>query len=162
MPGQTTSQTDLDYFHCTPSSVLEVTITSVSPCPEITSTYAGVTITYEIGNNILRFNSSDDVNTVLDQLDADYENYNDNYENQYPNLTEDQLDDMDAQTGFDEFQTFRNFENLFSGFSSKRAEVENTETDWLNNNFESTDPDDIDLLLTMQKIQSLIVIIRLK
>ena len=143
--GSLTAETDLYFFATGPASSATATISSVSPCPEVTGTYAGVTIRYETNNNILRFNSIQDVNTVLDQLDADYENHNDNYDNQYPNLTADQLDDMDAQTGFDEFKPFRDFENLFSGFSSKRAAIENTEITWLNNNFGGVDPDDIDL-----------------
>jgi len=52
---------------------------------------------------------------------------------------------MDAQTGFDEFKPFRDFQNLFTGFSSKKAEIENLEAIWLSNNFLGTDPDDIDL-----------------
>jgi hypothetical protein len=112
---------------------------------EITATYAGVTITYEANSNILRFNSTQDVNTVLSQLDADYDYHNDTYEDQYPNLTAEQLDAMDAQTGFDQFKPFRDFENLFPGFSTKRAQIENTEITWLNNNFGGLDPDDIDL-----------------
>ena len=111
---------------------------------DITSTYAGVSITYQVNNNILVFNSVNDVNTVINQLDADYDTYNDNYDNQYPNYTADQLDSIDVINNFDEFKKLKDFENLFSGYSSKRKQIENTETTWLLNNFTGTDPDTLD------------------
>ena len=124
-----------------------VTITSVSPCPsfEVTASYAGVSITYEQVSGRLRFSSINDLNTVIDQLDAAYENHNDAYESAHPGLTPDQLDDVDDLTGFDEFQPLRAFENLFSGFVSQRKALENIENAWLNNNYGGTDPDDVDL-----------------
>lgn len=160
-PGNLTQETQPSYYQTSPGTYASAVISTITPSNvtkngvnystqcnisgEITGTYAGVSIVYESSNNILRFNSLQDVNTVLDQLDADYDNHNDTYDNQYPNLTADQLDDMDAQTGFDQFKPFRDFENLFSGFSTKRAEIENTEITWLNNNFGGLDPDDVDL-----------------
>lgn len=113
-------------------------------CGEPVITYAGVNITYEATNGILKFNSMSDVNTVIDQLDADYESYNTNYENQYPTLTEDQLDCVDQLNNFDEFRKFKDFENLFSGYTSKRSQIEATEITWLLNNFSGTDPDILD------------------
>lgn len=112
---------------------------------DITVTYAGVSITYEPGNGILNFNSINDVNTVINQLDTDYDTYNDNYDNQYPNYTTDQLDSMDVINNFDEFKKLKDFENLFSGYLSKRKQIENTENTWLANNMTGTDPDNIDL-----------------
>lgn len=145
-PGQITAQTDLSFFQITRWNNAVVTITSVSPCPyDIMVTYAGVPITYEPNGCILKFNSLADVNTVINQLNADYDSYNDDYDSQYPNLTEDQLDDMDEQNGFDEFQKFKDFEAMFGGFCSKRAEIESVENTWLANSFTGTDPDDIDL-----------------
>jgi hypothetical protein len=146
--GSTSAETQDDFFQTDATGGAAVVITQVSPCPafEITASYAGVTIAYEINNNVLRFNSINDVNTVLDQLDADYDNWNDSYDNNYdPNLTADQMDDIDAQTGFDEFRPFRNFENLFSGYNSIRMDIESMETNWLNSNFTSTDPDNFDI-----------------
>ena len=107
--------------------------------------YAGVQVIFDAAGNILKFNSTADVNTVLNQLEADYETHNQNYENQYPNLTAEQLDDMDEQTGFDQFKPMRDFENLFAGFTSQRAIAEGIEAAWLANNFTSADPDATDL-----------------
>ena len=107
--------------------------------------YADVQVIFDATGNILKFNSTADVNTVLDQLEADYETHNQNYENQYPTLTSEQLDAMDEQTGFDQFKPFKDFENLFSGFTSQRASIEGIEAAWLANNFSGSDPDDTDL-----------------
>jgi hypothetical protein len=146
-PGSTEAQTPTDIYHFERWTNVTVTIASVYPCPsdEITATYAGVTITYEAYNNILRFNSASDFNTVLNQLEADYDAYNDNYDAQYPSLTPEQMDDIDAVNNFDEFAPYKNFENLLSGFVSKRSEIESIENAWINSDFTSTDPDDIDL-----------------
>lgn len=145
--GSLTAETDPMFYQTDPTSGAAVTVSSVSPCPnyDITATYAGVTITYEVLNHILKFNNASDFNTVVDQLETDYDTYNDNYDIQYPNLTPEQMDDMDAANNFDEFRPFKDFENLFSGFSSKRAAIENTENAWLGSGFTTTDPDDIDL-----------------
>lgn len=106
--------------------------------------YAGVNITYETQAKILKFNSVADINKVIDQLDTDYENYNTNYENQYPDLTADQLDSVDQITGFDEFRTYRDFENMFPYFTSKRSNIETIENTWLANNLTGADPDSLD------------------
>jgi len=116
---------------------------TITCTPPITKTYAGVTITYEPLNGILRFNSASDVNTVLNQLDADYDTYNDNYDAQYPNYTAAQLDYVDSINNFDEFKKYKDFENLFTGYSSMRKQIEITENAFLANNG-GTDPDDID------------------
>lgn len=113
-------------------------------CDE-TINYAGVQITYETSSGMLKFNSVADVNTVIEQLNTDYETYNANYDNQYPNYTADQLDSMDVINNFDEFRKFKDFENLLPGYFSKRGQIENTENTWLTNNFSGIDPDSIDL-----------------
>lgn len=79
---------------------------------DITATYAGVNITYEVSNKILKFNSTANFNTVLNQLETDYDTYNDNYDNQYPNYTANQLDDVDATNNFDEFKKVRDFQDI--------------------------------------------------
>jgi len=110
----------------------------------ITISYAGVNITYFSNNHILSFNSASDVNTVLNQLDADYENYNAAYENQYTNYTALQLDSLDSVNNFDELRTYRDFEGQFAGYTSERSVFENNETSWLNNNMTGADPDSLD------------------
>ncbi len=112
--------------------------------PPIIISYAGVNISYYTTNHILSFNSSTDVNTVLDQLDADYENYNTIYENQYPNFSALQLDSLDSVNNFDQLRTYKNFEGKFAGLTSQRSIFENNETTWLNNNMAGADPDSLD------------------
>jgi hypothetical protein len=136
--GDLTAETVATFYQTDPTANAAVVLGS------ITAYYAGVAITFDAANNRLKFNSTTDVFTVINQLNADYETHNDNYESQYPNLTAEQLDDMDDQTGFDEFKPYRDFEKLFTGFNSKRAELEALEINWLNNNFSGTDPDDYD------------------
>ena len=106
--------------------------------------YAGVQITYETSSGMLKFNSAVDVNTVIEQLNTDCENYNSNYENQYPNLTADQLDSVDVINNFDEFSPIRQFEGNFSEFVSKRSQIETIENAWLTNSMTGTDPDAVD------------------
>ena len=137
--GSTTAESAANFYETGPASGAQAQIASINYL------YAGVSVLFEIASGILKFNSVSDVATVLNQLDTDYEAYNDNYESQYPNLTAEQLDDMDEQTGFDEFKPYRDFESLFAGFYSKRGEIENMEISWLANNFGGTDPDDVDL-----------------
>jgi hypothetical protein len=137
--GDLTAETAANFYETDP------TATAVADLGTLVVGYAGVPITYEANGCILKFNSAADLITVINQLDAANDAHNDDYDSQYPNLTEDQLDDMDEQTGFDEFQKFRDFENMFGGFCSKRSEIESVETAWLANNFTGTDPDNIDL-----------------
>jgi hypothetical protein len=109
--------------------------------------YANVSIAYDASNKLLSFSSINDFDAVVTQLNTDYENYNDNYNNNYPGLTAEQMDSVDQITQFDELQTFINFENNFSCFTSRRSFLATTETDWLNSNFQLPDPDDFDFLI---------------
>lgn len=138
LAGYLTAETAPTFYQTDPTANAAVVLGS------ITAYYAGVAITFDASANRLKFNNTTDVFIVINQLNADYETHNDNYESQYPNLTAEQLDDMDDQTGFDEFKPYRDFEKLFTGFNSKRAELEALELTWLNNNFTGTDPDDYD------------------
>jgi len=112
--------------------------------PPVIISYAGVNISYYTASHLLGFNNDSDVNKVLDQLDADYENYNTAYENQYPNFTAFQLDSLDSVRSFDQLQSYKNFEAKFSGYTSQRRIFENNETTWLNNNMIGPDPDSLD------------------
>ncbi len=108
--GDLTAETVATFYQTDPTANAAVVLGS------ITAYYAGVAITFDAANNRLKFNSTADVFTVINQLNADYETYNDNYEAQYPNLTAEQLDDMDEQNGFDEFKPYKDFEKLFTGY----------------------------------------------
>jgi len=55
------------------------------------------------------------------------------------------MDSVDSVHNFDEFKPYRDFENLFSGFSSQRKSIETIESTWMYNNFSGTDPDEVDL-----------------
>lgn len=136
--GNLTAETAATFYQTDPAAGAAVMLGS------ITAYYAGVAITFDAVTNRLKFNNTTDVATVINQLNADYETYNTNYENQYPTLTAEQLDDMDEQNGFDEFKPYKDFEKLFTGFNSKRAELEALEINWLNNDFSGTNPDDHD------------------
>jgi hypothetical protein len=136
--GNLTAQTSANFFAACPACGAETEFSSLS------TQYAGVNITYEADACILKFNSLADANTVLNQLEADDDSYNDNYENQYPNLSADELDDLEDQNGFDEMKVYKDFDQLFNGFCSKRAELESIEDSWLSNSFNGTDPDDLD------------------
>lgn len=137
--GDISAETEWNFYQTCPACGAAASLSAIS------STYAGASITYDMQSNMLVFSSTSDVNAVLDQLEADYETYNTEYESQYPNLTAEQLDAMDVQNNFDQFKPFKDFESLFPGYYSKRSEVENIENSWLNNNFTGSDPDDTDL-----------------
>jgi len=138
--GNLSAETAANFYETDP------TASAVADLGTIGTTYAGVFIVFEVSGNILKFSSSANANTVLDQLETDYNTYNDDYDSNFDTtLTTDQLDSIDVVNGFDELQPYKTFENLFPGFISKRSEVESTENTWLGNNFSGTDPDDIDL-----------------
>jgi len=137
--GSQTAETEWNFYQTCPACGAAASLSTIS------ATYAGAAVVFDIQANMLKFNNIGDVSAVLNQLDVDHETYNANYESQYPNLTADQLDAMDEQNNFDQFKPFKDFERLFSGFYSKRAEVENIEIAWLANNFTGADPDETDL-----------------
>lgn len=114
---------------------------------DITKYFHGIPVT--LTNGMLKVSDTAALNTILAALENDYETWNTNYENQYPNLTADQLDSVDQITGFDEFKPLEDFENLFNqyGFTSKRTVLESQEDTWLDNNTDindSNDPDSAD------------------
>ena len=129
--------------NCDPGYVWDPILRQCVPASTIIS-YAGVNISYYSGSHLLSFNDTNDVNKVLDQLDADYENYNTAYESQYPNATAIQLDSLDSVNNFDQLQSYKNFEAKFAGYTSQRRIFDNNEVTWLNNNMAGNDPDSLD------------------
>lgn len=119
-------------------------------CATLSSTikvYGGVSISYYSSTGMLKFNSAADIATVLDKLESDYETYNTNYENQFPTYTADQLDVQDSISNFNQWQPVEAFEALFTGFLSKRKDLDNKENTWLNTYTDITDannPDSLD------------------
>lgn len=105
----------------------------------------GVDIAYEIDNEILRFANWEDYDNSVKFLDKLYEDYNEARDAQFANgLTEEEMDDLDDADGFDPFYTYKQLENRFHGFTSKRQIIERTEITWLNNDMTGIDPDSID------------------
>ena len=110
----------------------------------IIQNYGGVSVTYEKTSGMIKFNSVSDANTVINKLLLDDSLWNTANDTQYGNYTVDQLDSIDLAINFDEFKKFRDFENLFAGFVSKRKSLETLENTWLSNSFSGTDPDNLD------------------
>lgn len=138
--GNLIAETDDDYYQTSPAENAAVETATIS------TAYAGATIIFEVNNNILRFANFSDINAVINQLNDDYEDNYAAYDSQIDtSLSVAQLDSIDEVNGFNPRITYRNFEDLFPGFSSKRAEVEDIEADWLYNNLSGTNPSDVDL-----------------
>jgi len=138
--GNLTAETADNFYQTSPAENAAAEISTIG------TTYAGVSIIFEVNANILKFASFSDINVVLNQLDDDYEDNYDNYDSQLDtSLSVEVLDSLDEVNGFDSRITFRNFENLFPGYNSKRAEIEGIESTWLYNNLSGTHPGDIDL-----------------
>ena len=76
-----------------------------------------------------------------DCLEIDYQNYNDNYESQYPNATPEELDELDERNRFDHWQPFIDFESSL-GFNSLRANVERAIVAWEETPIPNINPDD--------------------
>jgi hypothetical protein len=139
--GNLTAETAANFYQTDP------TASATAEIGTIVVIYAGVSVTYEVNNNILKFSSFSDANAVLNQLDEDYEDNYDNYDSQLDtSLSVEILDSIDEANGFNPRITYINFENLFPGFSSKRAQIASVESTWLANDLSGTHPADIDLI----------------
>lgn len=140
--GNLTEETSASFYETDPTATAAIDLRT------IVRAYGGVVVTYEVSNSILKFNSAADANAVLDQLEADYNSHNNSYEsNLDTSLTTSQWDSLDVVNGFDSYKTFRDFENLFPGYSSRRSLVESTENAWLYNNYGGTNPFTIDFTI---------------
>lgn len=93
---------------------------------------------YKLGN-MLVFNDSAHFEKCAMCLEYYYENYNSDYEDDYPGATAEELDSLDIINNFDQWIPYIQFESNLS-FSSLRAKIEEEFTDWLS----STDADSID------------------
>lgn len=112
---------------------------------ELQYSFYGIPIAYEIDNNILRFSNWEDYDNAVKQLDKVYDHHHDERDAQFPiGTTEEEMDTMDDESGFDPFYTYKQLEQQFSGFTSKRSIIEETENSWLSNGMTGLDPDDID------------------
>jgi hypothetical protein len=74
--GQTTAQTDLDYFHISPNTSVEVTITSVSSCPGPSPVITPLTELYQgLDASILQSQDSVEIENYLSTKTVDIVNY---------------------------------------------------------------------------------------
>lgn len=136
--GNLSNQTALNFYET------DATAEAATIIATITTLYAGKTIVYNAEECILNFASEEDLLAVINQLNADMESYNAAYEALHSDLDEDELDDLDDQNGFDEAAVLKQFESLFGGFCSKRAQLEALEATWLDNDFGGLNPDSLD------------------
>lgn len=82
-------------------------------------------------NGKLVFSSYQHFYDCIECLEQELEQYNTNYENQYPNATPEQLDVMDSINNFNQFFPLVQFEASKS-FNSLRGLVANQSNTWLN------------------------------
>lgn len=84
----------------------------------------------ESDNNMLHFASFEQYENVLEELEADVEAYEDAFVNAYPNLSDDDLDDIEESTGFNDQQPMIDLEVTHS-FQSLRKVMLAAEEAWL-------------------------------
>jgi hypothetical protein len=96
-----------------------------------------------IQNGLLKFQNEMHYKQVLDQLEADYEAWNDKFEQEWASLDADALDDKTVALGFDEDKPLKDFEARFQ-LNSLRKRIEAEEAAWLNQSElnPTTDPED--------------------
>jgi hypothetical protein len=138
--GNLTAETADNFYQTSPAENAAAEISTIG------TTYAGVTIIFEVTDNILKFASTSDAIAVLDQLDEDYEDNYNYYDSQIDtSQSVEVLDSIDEANEFYPRITYRNFEDLFPGFVSKRSQIEEIESDWLYNDLSGTHPASVDL-----------------
>jgi hypothetical protein len=93
-------------------------------------------------NQIPHYSTQQVFDAVYQCLEAQYEQYNDNFEAAHPNLSDDAYDDLVDSLGFDEETTLKNWE-VSKGYGSLRTHLNNEEAIWLANGMDpNTDPFD--------------------
>ncbi len=96
-----------------------------------------------LDGDMLSFESNEHVEQVLECLEQAYENHQDAFEAQYGDLSDDEMELIEEEIGFDDYLPLRDFENAL-GFASLRNKIEIEEEAWLNNEEPDwdNDPDD--------------------
>jgi hypothetical protein len=102
--------------------------------------------TYDVplvcNNQIPHYPTTQVFDAVYQCLDAQYEQYNDNFEAAHPNLSDDAYDDLVDSLAFNEEATLKNWE-VSKGYTSLRTHLNNEEDIWLANGMDpNTDPFD--------------------
>lgn len=72
-------------------------------------------------NNILHFPSWDNYETLLAILEQEVEVHDDSFVNNYPNLNDDQLDDMEDLIGFNDQLPMEEFEQSHAFYSLRHS-----------------------------------------
>lgn len=83
-------------------------------------------------NGILKFRDYDHFQSVLESLIDAQENHLLSFENTYPNLSNQELDEKEEEIGFVYFKPLINYEQSLN-FSSQRAKIEAEIVSWLDN-----------------------------
>lgn len=111
----------------------------VNPC------YAGLFDSIQVHNGLLKFVDMDHLEDVYNCLEYLYEINQQEFEDAYGHLTLKQMDSMELVVGFNHWEPYEDFEDLFS-YSSRREYIENLIVAFLdqdNPDWEN-DPDDLD------------------
>ncbi len=93
-------------------------------------------------NQIPHYPTQQVFDAVYQCLEAQYEQYNDNFEAAHPNLSDDAYDDLVDSLGFNEEHTLKDWETT-KGYTSLRTFLNNEEAIWLANGMDpNSDPFD--------------------
>lgn len=91
------------------------------------------------GTNIPHYATMQDFDEIYSCLDVEYDDYNDQYESQYSNLSDDDYDDQVESDGFNEEQTLDDWEVL-RNYNSLRTRLNAEEDLWLAGGMIGDDP----------------------
>ncbi len=121
-------------------------LTEPNQAQTVQAMQAPVVCTYDVplvcNNQIPHYSSTQVFDAVYQCLEAQYEQYNDNFEAAHPNLSDDAYDDLVDSLAFNEEATLKNWE-VAKGYGSLRTHLNNLEDIWLANGMDpNTDPFD--------------------
>ncbi len=121
-----------------PESESESITQNNSSNEEYCNLYDGLTL----DGDMLSFTSNDHVLEVLECLQYYYDQHLDEFEDLYGDLTDEEMEIIEEEIGFDDYLPLREFENTM-GLSSLRNKIEEEEEIWLDDEEldETTDPD---------------------
>lgn len=93
----------------------------------------------EIIDGLLKFQSYDHVLFTIQNLEEKYDNHENFFINQYPDIDGDSLAIIEENVGHNEFETFEDFESSY-GHQSLRKELFDFESNWLDSDQSSEEP----------------------
>ena len=86
----------------------------------------------QVVNGIMQFQSNDHINQVMNGLESEYERLINEFNENFKDLSEDEMQKVAEDIYFNPFIVFETFEQYF-GFKSLRADIAEKEKIWLNN-----------------------------